>query len=104
MNEIRITPTPQYAGFGYELRIFNVENGRFSFAENIQMKSVTEENEGICIEPVLSLTKDEVQKWLDELWSLGIRPSNGAGDGNTIEAVKYHLEDMRMLVFKKNKR
>jgi len=103
MKEIRITPTPQYAGFGYELRIFDIENQVFSYAENIQMKSVTEENEGIYIDPVMTLTKNEVQKWLDELWELGIRPSNGSGDGNTIEATKYHLEDMRSLVFKKNK-
>jgi len=100
MNEIRITPTPQYAGFGYELRIFDIENQRFSYAENIQMKSISEENEGIMIDPVMTLTKDEVQKWLDELWALGIRPSNGEGNIGEIGAVKYHLEDMRKLVFK----
>ena len=103
MNEIRITPTPYYAGFGYELRIIHHREGTIgpenAVAEPLIMKSVTKENENKIIDPVMTLTKEEVQKWMDELWKLGIRPSDGEGSIGAIGAVKYHLEDMRKLVF-----
>ena len=104
MNEIRITPTPQFVGFGYELRIFyhreHTHGPKDAVAESLIMKEITEDNISSVIDPIMTLTKEEIQKWLDELWALGIRPSNGAGDANTIESIKYHLEDMRSLVFK----
>jgi hypothetical protein len=37
---------------------------------------------------------------VDELWICGVRPTEAAGSSGAIGAVKYHLEDMRRLVFK----
>jgi len=104
MNEIRITPTPQYMGYGYELRILKYKESQHdtaAFAQSITMQSV--EDKAVEIPSIMTLTKIEVQKWLDELWALGIRPSNGEGNIGEIGAVKYHLEDMRKLVFKEKK-
>jgi hypothetical protein len=96
MTEIRITPTPQHLGFGYEVRLIDGEAE--SFATSIQMRTNGEIGEEI---PALfTLTRAEVQEWIDTLWSLGVRPSNGAGDANAMEALtRWHLSDMRALVF-----
>ena len=40
------------------------------------------------------------QVLIDSLWDAGIRPTKGAGSAGAFDAVKYHLEDMRRLVFK----
>jgi len=52
-------------------------------------------------EPMFSLPPEEAQKLMNELWKAGIRPHNGEGTNSQTEAIKYHLEDMRKLVFKK---
>lgn len=49
--------------------------------------------------PVMSLSKESVQSLMDELWSCGVRPSNGDGNVGQLAATKAHLEDMRKMVF-----
>ena len=40
------------------------------------------------------------QQLMDELWRVGIRPTNGAGSTGQLAATERHLNDMRALVFK----
>ena len=51
-------------------------------------------------EPTLSVVKKEqLQNLMDDLWGLGLRPSVKADSYKAeLEAVRYHLEDMRELV------
>ncbi len=37
---------------------------------------------------------------LDKAWSLGLRPEHYQQDTKELQAARYHLEDMRRLVFK----
>ena len=60
-------------------------------------------NQGISIEPTFSLSVEAAQILMDDLWQAGIRPTEGAGSAGAMAAVKYHLEDMRKLVFEKEK-
>ncbi len=55
---------------------------------------------GQITEPILALSRDEAQTLMDRLYDVGLRPSLAAGTAGQLEAVKYHLEDMRKLVFK----
>ena len=98
MKELRITPSPEFMGFGYNVRLIDKDNR--AYATGVTMQTVTEETFGQVIPPLVTLDKLEVQAVMDELWKAGIRPSNGAGDATAFESVKYHLEDMRRLVFK----
>lgn len=55
------------------------------------------------IEPPMatfSLTPDEGQALMDELWQLGLRPSEGTGSAGALAATQKHLEDARKLVGK----
>lgn len=96
---IRINPKPQYMGYGYDLRL--VDEKSMDYVENFTIRHV--ENNGEIVPSLFTISNEQIQQLMNELWNLGIRPTNGAGDNNAFEAVKYHLEDMRKLVFKDKK-
>jgi hypothetical protein len=50
--------------------------------------------------PLLTLSRDEGQELMDELWNVGLRPSEGSGSAGSLAATERHLADMRTLVFK----
>lgn len=77
--------------------LFKAEDGK-SIAEpiNFTIKQI----DGGYMQPTLRLTHDEPQQLMNELWRCGIRPKNGEGTDAQVNALKYHLEDMRKLVFK----
>jgi len=52
------------------------------------------------ISPLFRLEYEEAQTLMDSLYEAGLRPRGAAGSAGQLDAVKYHLEDMRRLVFK----
>lgn len=42
----------------------------------------------------------EAQELVDQLYAAGVRPTAANGTVGQLDATKYHLEDMRTLVFK----
>jgi hypothetical protein len=99
MKQFRISRQPQYFGNNFEVRFLDYDKKCFGISLNVQ---TIEENAAVSIPSLFDLTKDECIGLMDQLWDLGIRPSNSVGDIGTIEAIKYHLEDFRKLVFKKD--
>lgn len=69
-------------------------------AQDMKLLMSTPENEGTEYPPLMTLSADECQQFMDELWRAGIRPTEGAGSVGQLGAVQRHLEDMRSLVFK----
>jgi len=57
------------------------------------------EGERFPTEPTFKMRDDEMQMLMDEMWRNGIRPTE-VGTAGQLDAMKYHLEDMRKLVFK----
>jgi len=57
------------------------------------------ENLGVEIPETIELQGGEAQQIMDELWTIGIRPTEGAGSAGQMLATQMHLEDMRRLVF-----
>jgi len=58
---------------------------------------VTEEP--IETRPAFRFTRDDAQRFMDELWNVGIRPSEGTGSAGQLAATQAHLRDMQKLVF-----
>lgn len=52
------------------------------------------------IEPSFKMSYEEAQRFMDDLWECGLRPSEGTGSAGALAATQKHLEDMRKLVFK----
>jgi len=59
----------------------------------------SEANEGIHHEPTLRLKYGEAQNIMDELWSCGLRPTEGSGSAGSLKATENHLSDMRKIAF-----
>ena len=59
-----------------------------------------EPDDGLFVDPTLRFDPDDAQRLLQALWDSGLRPNNGEGTSAQVESIKYHLEDMRKLVFK----
>lgn len=66
----------------------------------IKFEVVTPEMEGQQQPPTMSLSYESTQNLINELWSLGFRPSNGEGDAGQLKATQEHLKDMKAITFK----
>ena len=91
----------EYENFGWDIRIIerNPKTNKVAYVSNIKM-TVAETSE--IIPPSMTLNDDEIQSLINELWRNGIRPTNQVDEGGKLKIMKYHLEDMRRLVFKSN--
>lgn len=59
------------------------------------------EDSGLCsVRPTFTLSQDEAQALMDELWNAGLRPTEGRGSAGSLAATERHLDDMRTLVEK----
>ena len=67
---------------------------RYAQVTNLALKTV---DEGTPLEPTFALGRENVQALMDELWRIGVRPTEAHGPGE-LEATKAHLRDMRILV------
>lgn len=84
---------------GIKLHMADVSGRQLAVATNITFQA-TEEN-AVREQPLIDLQPEDAQQLMDELYHVGIRPSQAAGSAGQLDAVKYHLEDMRTLVLKK---
>ncbi len=50
--------------------------------------------------PDLHMSRNSAQALMDELWHVGLRPTEGTGSAGSLAATERHLADMRAIVFK----
>lgn len=60
-----------------------------------EKRSVSEDNGP----PALSLTMQDAQDLIDQLWRCGLRPSEGSGSAGALAATQLHLKDMQTITF-----
>lgn len=70
------------------------------FAQPLTLIEMKPEEEGREMPPMFSLRDEQAQTLMDELWRVGLRPSEGSGSVGSLAATERHLKDMRHLVFK----
>lgn len=73
---------------------------RVAFAQPFQFKELTKEDEGRELTPAFGMQDEQAQQFMDELWRVGFRPTEGSGSAGSLAATERHLADMRALVFK----
>ena len=81
--------------FGAFIALAFVNDDRDFAGTNMELKKL-EEHEPIPF--LLNLDLTGAQRLIDDLWNCGLRPSEGSGSAGALEAVEYHLEDMRKIV------
>lgn len=50
-------------------------------------------------QPTLRLRPEDAQGLMDELWRVGLRPTEGTGSAGSLAATERHLADMRSVAF-----
>lgn len=89
----------------YDFLIMEERQGRRFIAKPFLLEEMKEG--GYIQDPTFSVRGNEGEIFLQELvnqaWDLGIRPRYARETEPQVEAIKFHLEDMRSLVFKKGK-
>ena len=87
-------------GDTFGLRMGIVSGDKIAVAQQVQFKQLTEEEAVIEGAHAMVLKRDDLQSLMDELWTVGIRPTEGTGSAGSLAATQAHLNDMRALVFK----
>jgi len=73
---------------------------RRSVLQPVQMNMLVTEA-GYASDPSFVLPIESAQSLIDLLYRLGLRPTEAKSAEPQIEAIRYHLEDMRKIVFEK---
>lgn len=85
------------------IRVAHIQNRdgmrTVSLAQPLTLTTMTDEDLRCEQQATMRLRPDEAQQFMDELWRVGIRPTDGAGSAGQMAATEKHLEDMRRLVF-----
>lgn len=92
----------RYGFSGVKLACFECVEGKYFQAKPLNFEHLPNAL-GQNIEPFISIDKIMAQALFNDLWQIGYRPSDGTGNSGHVEALKYHLEDLRRLVFKNTK-
>ncbi len=93
--ELRAMSAPWSDTIELLLRI-RTASGQLSCGTNVEMETV---EPGHQVNPTFRLRTEKAQQLMDDLWSCGLRPSEGTGSAGAMRATEKHLDDMRRLVF-----
>lgn len=52
------------------------------------------------LEPAFFLRTEELQILMDEIWRVGIRPTEGTGSAGSLAATQAHLKDMQQIAMR----
>jgi hypothetical protein len=54
----------------------------------------------LIVDPTITMSAQDAQVLMDELWRCGLRPTEGSGSAGSLAATQDHLRDMRTIVAK----
>lgn len=69
-------------------------------ARPIEFEKPKDAEFGVWRPPTLSMRMEDAQQLIDELWQVGLRPTEGSGSAGALAATQRHLKDLQHLVFK----
>ena len=74
-------------------------DGAMTVATGVTMQRLEPGASVAYLTPPLRLTPSEAAALMEELWRIGIRPSNSHGSTGQLAATERHLDDMRKIAF-----
>ena len=78
---------------GYKTTGMNPKTG---WAKQIEFTEAPDDGSGPdFVEPALIANEADCQLLMDELWRIGLRPSEGTGSAGALAATQSHLKDMQ---------
>lgn len=98
-TEVFVQREPFFRGIRLWITERRWEPGRQTrhVAQVVNMVPTTEGQEP---KETISLGDEQAQQFMDELWRVGFRPTEGTGSAGSLAATERHLKDLQRLVFK----
>jgi hypothetical protein len=62
--------------------------------DEVRERSMSE----LCLGPTLTLQVNQVQELIDQLWTLGFRPSEGSGSAGSLAQAEDHIKTLKAIV------
>ncbi len=93
-KELWVTKEVLRRGFDFHL-LERLPDGKMFHAVNAKMEPL--EDHTWSPQPLVNLRDEQAQALMDQLWTCGLRPSEGSGSAGSLAATERHLEDMRRL-------
>lgn len=91
----------QYFFPQYEFLLIQEKGDHPAVAQTVNFEALPPNNDRF-IAPTFTMPENEalemLQALVNDAWDLGIRPQHAKGEKDNVD-IKYHLEDMRKLVF-----
>lgn len=96
INDFRFRVVNEPHRFGFAVFMFNEHTREMVKPAVLEVEYI--EKNTVYGPPTFEFSTEQAQNLMDELWKAGVRPNNGESSVSHVEALKYHLEDMRKLV------
>lgn len=93
----RLQRNPWHPGIGLSIATERAD-GLMFVATSIRMEELDESNP-VSSNPLLTIRPEDAQALMDELWIIGLRPSEGSGSAGSLAATERHLSDMKTIAF-----
>lgn len=69
------------------------------YVDHAHFEMVRVEDPHVELPPGFGLSREGVQELMDEMWSLGFRPSSAVSEEGVRQAMSGHLDDLRKIAF-----
>jgi hypothetical protein len=104
MGKMRIRVSKQPWFMGLQLMVYETDLNDKPVAVGRLTMETQAIGHAIPQDSLIEIEDSTAQCLMDDLWMNGFRPSEGSGSAGSLKATQNHLEDMRTLVFKKDKK
>jgi hypothetical protein len=74
-------------------------DGTEAVATKVEYTKLTPDSYGEHHAAPLAMSADLAQGLMDELWRVGLRPTEGTGSAGSLAATERHLADMKSIAF-----
>jgi hypothetical protein len=93
ISELQFKINQDYFKRGYSIFGFNKTH-------YVGALTLIQSQENESFDPLFTLSKNQAQGLMNELWNAGIRPTDDVDNKGELKATKMHLEDMRKIASK----
>lgn len=100
MYEIRAARKPWGDGVDFLIMERSWNQDRNAPRRVVTALTVSDIAPGSFYEPTVTLPDEAAQQLMDNLWAVGLRPTDAKASPGALASTERHLEDMRRLVFK----
>lgn len=83
--------------FHLHVAVLGIGN-KWAVANPVTFTTTEDDAETTQFPPMVQFTPEQAQRLMDELWSVGLRPTQGKQSEGQMGATTRHLDDMRALV------